>query len=205
MPRSHNPDLHGNAPDTSPVALLIIDMVNALDWEGADVLLPQAVRAAERIADLKRHARAAGVPVIYANDNFGRWRSDFREVVDHCRHDGVPGRPLVELLAPTDDDYFILKPKHSAFYATTLDLLLEYLGAKQLVLTGIAGEACVAFTAMDAYLRDYVVHVPADATASKSAEHNAAALAYLARVLHARTGPVAGLDFVALKKAAQGA
>src|SRR6478672_8464621 len=79
-----NQDLHGNAPDSSSVALLVIDMINDLEWEGGEALLPHAVAAARRIATLKSRARSAGVPVVYANDNFGRWRSDFREVVEHC-------------------------------------------------------------------------------------------------------------------------
>src|SRR6185503_16253735 len=138
-----NPDLHGSAPDKSPVALLVIDMINDLEFEGGNKLLPHAVAAARSIAKLKCRARAAGVPVIYTNDNFGRWRSDFRETVRHVLEDGVRGRPLAELLRPDSDDYFVLKPRHSGFYATTLDTLIEHLGARRLILTGINGDNCV--------------------------------------------------------------
>jgi nicotinamidase-related amidase len=120
-----NPDLHGNVPDTSDVAVLLIDVINDLEFPGADRLLPHALAAADATAALTRRARAAGVPVIYVNDNFGRWRSDFTAVVDHCLHDGCRGRPLAERLRPGDDDYFVLKPKHSGFYSTVLDLLLK--------------------------------------------------------------------------------
>lgn len=195
-----NPDLHGNAPDSASVALLVIDMINDLEWEGADALLPHALAAAQCIAELKRRARAAGVPVVYANDNFGRWRSDFREVVAHCLEDGVRGEPLARLLAPGPEDYFVLKPKHSAFYATTLDTLLTYLGARRLVITGIAGEACIAITAMDAFLRDFDLHVPADCTASCSPQDNDTMLAYMRRVLHANTAPSPDVDFTALRE-----
>ena len=186
--------LHGNAPDTSPVALLIIDMINDLEFEGGQKLLPGALRAAKRIAALKRRARGAGIPVIYTNDNFGRWRSDFREAVDHCLHDGVRGQPLAELLRPEKEDYFMLKPKHSSFYATTLDTLLEYLGAERLVLTGVNGDTCVLATAMDAYLRDFELYVPRDCTCSISSSGNRGALAYMKRMLDADTRPSAGLD-----------
>lgn len=194
-----NRDLHGNAPDTSSVALLVIDMINDLEWEGGEALLPHALAAARRIASLRSRARAARVPVIYANDNFGRWRSDFREVVEHCLKDGVRGKPLAELLAPQDQDYFVLKPKHSAFYATTLDTLLTYLGVRRLIITGIAGEACVTITAMDAFLRDFELHVPADCTASIDPEHNRAALSYMQRVLHADVGDAKRVDLDALR------
>ncbi len=195
-----NPDLHGNAPDSSSVALLVIDMINDLEWEGAEALLPHALSAAHRIVSLKRRARASRVPVIYANDNFGRWRSDFREVVEHCLHDGVRGRQLAELLAPQREDYFVLKPKHSAFFATTLDTLLIYLGVRRLVITGVAGDACVTITAMDAFLRDYELHVPADCVASCDPRDNDTVLAYMKRVLHADIGAADEVDFVTLRK-----
>lgn len=190
-----NSDLHGNAPDSSSVALLVIDMINDLEWEGGDALLPHAIAAARRIASLKSRARAARVPVIYANDNFGRWRSDFREVVEHCLKDGVRGEPLARLLAPEREDYFVLKPKHSAFFATTLDTLLTYLGARRLVITGVAGDACVMITVMDAFLRDYELHVPADCAASCDPQENDNVLAYMKRVLHADIGAADQLDF----------
>jgi nicotinamidase-related amidase len=103
---SDNEDLHGNAPDRAPAALMIIDMINDLEWCGGKEILPHAVTVAEHIAVLKRRAHGIGVPVIYANDNFGRWRSDFREVVEHCLANGARGKRLAELLRPGKDDYF---------------------------------------------------------------------------------------------------
>ena len=194
-----NHDLHGSAPDSSEAALLLIDVINDLEFPGGRQLLKPALRAAKKIAALKARARAAGVPVIYANDNFGRWRSDFKQVVEHCLREGVTGQPLVELLAPDHDDYFVLKPKHSAFYSTTLELLLEYLGTKRLVLTGFAGDACVLMSAADAYMRDVELFVPSDCTASRSPAENRKALQYMTRALHANITPSTRLD---LKKLA---
>jgi nicotinamidase-related amidase len=191
-------DLHGNAPDRSAVALLIVDMINDLEFPEGEALLPHALAAAERIAALKRRAAAAGIPTVYANDNFGRWRSDFREAVEHVLRDGVRGRPLVELLAPSDGDYFVLKPKHSAFFATTLETLLEYLGCKGLILTGVSGHMCVLFTACDAFMRDYRVVVPADCVASAREDENRRALEYMERVLGADLTVSDRLDLDAL-------
>lgn len=199
---AHNEDLHGNAPDTSGVALMLVDVINDLEFEGGDALLENALPAAERMAALKARARAAGIPVIYANDNFGRWRSDFREVVEHCLNDGVRGEPVVRLLRPDENDYFVLKPKHSAFFATTLDTLLQYLGTRHLVLGGVAGDVCVLFTASDAYMRDLHVHVPSDCVASISSEENRKALDYMARVLHADVTPSTELELERLADAA---
>lgn len=193
-----NEDLHGNAPDHAPVALVLIDMINDLEFPGAERIVDAAVAAAERTAALKARAKAAGIPVVYANDNFGRWRSDFHEVVEHVLHDGVRGRPLAEILHPDDDDYFVLKPKHSAFYASTFETLLAYLGPRRLILTGLAADICVLFTANDAYMRDYRVHVPADCVASEDAEETAHVLGYMERVLKADVTPSTELDLAAL-------
>ena len=195
-----NPDLHGNAPDTCEAALLLIDVINDLEFPGGRAMLAPALRAARRIAALKSRARKARVPVIYANDNFGRWRSNFADVVEHCLNDGVRGQPIAELLAPDHDDYFVLKPKHSAFYATTLETLLGYLKTRRLVIMGYAGDACVLMTAADAYMRDVEIYVPSDCTASKSPAENRKALQYMKRVLHADTRPSGKLDLAKLAR-----
>src|SRR5687767_7396984 len=121
-----NEDLHGNAPDKSEVALLLIDVINDLEFPEGGQLLRHALPMARRIAALKEWAKQARIPVIYVNDNFGRWRSDFGAQVEHCLKDGVRGKPVVELLRPGEDDYFVLKPKPSGFFSTALDTLLEY-------------------------------------------------------------------------------
>lgn len=197
MPAKHE-DLHGNAPDKSRVALVLVDVINDLEFEGGERMLEHALPAAQRIAELKARATAAGVPTIYANDNFGKWRSDFREVVKHCLEDGVRGQRLAELLQPGRDDYFVLKPKHSAFFETTLATLLEYLGARHLILTGITADICVLFTASDAYMREYTVHVPSDCVAGLEEVDTRQALRYMQRVLHADTTPSTQLDLDAM-------
>ncbi|HEY6122984.1 MAG TPA: isochorismatase family cysteine hydrolase, partial [Pyrinomonadaceae bacterium] len=159
-------DLHGSAPDNASVALLLIDVINDFEFEGGEQLLPLAMPVGARIAELKKRAKAQRIPVIYANDNFGIWRSDLNKIVSHCTEDGVRGAPFVKQVLPDDDDYFVLKPKHSGFYSTTLDLLLEHLGATHLILTGIAGNNCVLFTANDAYMRDFHIIVPSDCVVS---------------------------------------
>jgi len=191
-------DLHGNAPDSAPVALLIIDMINDLEFpEGPDFLAP-TLAAADRIARLKQRCKDASIPVVYINDNFGRWRSDFREVLNHCLHDGVRGQPLAERLLPDDDDYSVLKPKHSAFFATTLETLLAYLKAKTLILTGISADACVLFTASDAYVRDFSLYIPSDCVVAGSPVHTEEALAFMKRVLKADITPADEIDLAKL-------
>jgi nicotinamidase-related amidase len=190
-----NPDLHGNAPDKSDIALLIIDMINDLDFPEGEELLAHALPAARRIAALKDRANEAGIPVIYVNDNFGRWRSNFHAQVEHCLGDGVCGKPIVELLRPGEDDYFVLKPMHSGFFSTTLDVLLKYLEVKTVILVGIAANICVLFTANDAYTRDFHLAVPEDCVASNSVEENKNALDQMRKVLKADTRSSVEISF----------
>jgi nicotinamidase-related amidase len=192
---SKNADLHGNAPDKSDTALLLIDVINDLDFPEGRQVLEHALPMARRLVDLKRRAKQAGVPVVYVNDNFGKWRSNFHAQVEHCLHDDVVGRPLAELLRPDEDDYFVLKAKHSGFYSTALDLLLEHLGTKRVVLTGIAANICVLFTANDAYMRDFEVVVPGDGCASNTAEENDQAVALMSKILKADVRPCAAIEF----------
>jgi nicotinamidase-related amidase len=195
-----NDDLHGSAPDKSDFALLLIDVINDLDFPEANQLLRYARPMARKISRLKRRAKKAGVPVIYVNDNFGRWRSDFRRQVQHCLRGESRGHEIVRLLQPEEDDYFVLKPKHSGFFSTTLETLLRYLGSKTLVIAGIAGNFCVLFTANDAYMRDYDLIIPSDCTASNSAAENKEALALMRKFLKADTRPMAKIRLPAGKK-----
>jgi nicotinamidase-related amidase len=197
---ANNPDLHGNVPDDCSVVLILIDLINDFEFEGADEIFTNTLAIARTVASLKNKASEAGVPVIYVNDNFGRWQSDFRKLVDHCLNDGVRGRAIAELLVPDERDYFVLKPKHSAFYSTTLSLLLQYLRAKTLILSGIAGNVCVLFTAGDAYMRDFKLIVPRDCIASEDESDNRYALEQMAKVLKADTRASVEIDFSNLKE-----
>ena len=194
-----NEDLDGNVPDESAVALLLVDMINDFEFPGGETLFAAALPVAERIAALKQRAVQAGIPVIYANDNFGKWRSDFRKQVEHCLNDPVRGKPIVQLLNPAPEDYYVLKPRHSAFYATPLDLLLAYLKVQTLIITGIAGDVCVLFTAGDAFMRDYNLCVPSDCIASLSPEANRNCLDQMNKILEADIRPSTKLDLHALK------
>lgn len=191
---SGSSNLHGSAPDKSPIVLLLIDVINALEFPEAPQLLQFAAPMARRLAAFKKCLKAAGIPAIYVNDNFGRWRSDFRAQVHHCLQADSYGRPVVELLQPEEDDYFVLKPKHSGFFSTTLDVLLEYLGAETLIITGIATDICVLFTANDAYMRDYRLLVPADCVAANTKTENDNALDEMKRVLKADVTPSTDLS-----------
>jgi nicotinamidase-related amidase len=179
-------NLEGTVPDNSTVALLLIDVINDLDFPEADALLRHAVPMAKKLAALKTRAYKHGCAVIYVNDNFGRWRSDFKSQVQHCLAKDVRGRKLAELLQPSESDYFVLKPAHSGFYSTALDVLLKRLGTKTLIITGIATNMCVLFTANDAYLRNYRICVPSDCVAANTMKLTRIALEQMRTTLKAQ-------------------
>jgi nicotinamidase-related amidase len=186
---------HGSRREKSSTALLLIDVINDMEFPEGEKLLRHALPAARRIAELKSRAIAAGVPVIYVNDNFGRWRSDFTRQVQHCLQDHVRGEPIARLLAPEKNDYFVLKPKSSAFFGTTLHSLLDHLGVKTLILTGVAADVCILFTAHDAHLLNYKIVVPSDCVASNFKRETRTALANMKKATHALICESPMIDF----------
>ena len=197
--------LAGRAAAPSSRALLIIDVVNDFAFEEGASTLAAAIPMARRLREVKRLARRARIPIIYVNDNFGRWRSDFRSLVAHCQRRASRGRSVVRPLRPDRRDYFILKPKHSAFFSTPLELLLDHLGARTLILTGLLADSCILFTAQDAHLRGYRVVVPSDCVAARNAEDHRRALRQLQRGLAADVRPAARVFGKTLGRAADAA
>jgi nicotinamidase-related amidase len=180
-------------------ALLLIDVINDMDFEGSESLVRLAEPMALRLRALKRRARAAGLPTIYINDNFGKWRSDFRATVAYCLKASAPGHQVARMLKPDARDYFVLKPKQSAFYGTTLDTLLRELGTTKVILTGVAGDNCVLFSANDAYMRDLKLFIPSDCIASNSEAENHYALQLMKKVVKADIRPSTELDLKAMR------
>lgn len=178
--------LYGNVPDKSRIALLLIDVINDFSFPEGEALLRNALPMARALAKLKRHAREHGCPSIYVNDNFGRWRSDFKSQVEHCMQG--PGHQLAELLHPEEDDYFVLKPAHSAFYSTSLELLLKHVEVRALIITGMATNICVLFSANDAFIRGYELYVPSDCVAANTKPLTTESLKQMKSVLKARIG-----------------
>ena len=164
-------------------ALLIIDMINDMAFEDADAMREPALEAADVIASLRDEADRLGVPVIFVNDNYGQWLSERSKIIEHCRHGS--GSELLDRLAPRPGDYFVIKPQVSGFFATNLPVLLESLGVRRLVLTGMAADICVLFTGADAHMRGYGLWAPADAVASSNPDHKRWALELMRKSMSA--------------------
>lgn len=174
-----------------PRVLLLVDFINPLDFPGSEALAPAALEAAQACAELKKRLAQEGVIAIYANDNYGVWQSDFHSLVSACLGMEGPAGEIARLLYPQAEDLTILKPRHSAFFASPLDLLLKEMLTRELVICGLATDMCVQLTAGDAFLREYQVWVPADCTAAESPQVKQASLDYMAGVLKCDTRPSA--------------
>lgn len=172
----------GHDPHT---ALLITDMVNLFDFEGGRALGAAAVAIAPRIAALRQRFDDARAPTLYVNDNFAHWQGQFSDLISACRDAGGASADIVQVLAPRPHDYHVLKPKHSAFLATPLPILLAKLGVRRLVLAGIAADSCVLATAQDANMREFPLWIPKDGVAAISQTRSRNALAVMSRSLRA--------------------
>jgi nicotinamidase-related amidase len=176
-------------------AVVVLDLISDFRFPDGARLLRAALPVAHRIQQLRRRAKAAGVPIVYVNDNLGKWQSDRHELLKHCLSERSRGKEVVQKVAPEDDDYFIFKPRHSGFFATPLAALLHESSVKRLIVTGTTSHQCVLFTAMDAYVRDFELIVPRDCIAASNATQTRHALFVLKEALSARTPLSASLRF----------
>jgi nicotinamidase-related amidase len=181
-------------------ALILLDVITNFEFEDGDELLRRTLPTAKNIARLKQRAKKAGIPVVYVNDNFGKWQEDFKTMSDHFRKPDAKGREVVESLRPEPDDYYVLKPHRSGFYSTSLELLLRDLKAKTLIITGVTTDICVLFTANDAYMRGFDLHIPTDCVAAVKPSFSRQAMQFIERVLKADTRKSSDISFRASRR-----
>lgn len=183
-----------NGPAPGGVGLLIIDMLGDLAFEGSEPLRRSANRAVEPILRLRSEADRLGVPVVYVNDNHGQWHSERSRILEYCLRAENPGRDIAQRLQPRSDDFFVIKPQFSGFYATNLPVLLPKLGVTRLVLAGMAADICVLFTAADAHMRAYALWAPADALGSLAEERTTWATQIMRDSMGAEIAPTTRLS-----------
>ena len=156
--------------------LLIVDMINDLNFPDNEELVRRSEGLGKNVARLKNKCQQAGIPVIYVNDNVGSWRSDFQELVRKCISPKSAGRGMVRQIAPTRGDLLVLKPRHSVFYGTPVDVLLTDMKATSIILVGLLTHSCVLLSASDAYMRGYRLSVPQDCVAGRTEHEHRSAL-----------------------------
>ena len=183
------------------MALILVDVINDFEFPDGARLLRNAVPIAPKMARLKERARHAGIPAIYVNDNFGQWRSEASKLVEYCLRPKAAGRRFVESIMPDKEDYFVLKPMHSAFFQTPLEALLRYLGAESLILCGLATNSCIVCTAHDARMRDFRLAVPSDCSAARTRREHLQAIQHIKAMTDAKVISSGSLRLEELRKA----
>ncbi|SDQ04525.1 Nicotinamidase-related amidase [Virgibacillus subterraneus] len=169
-------------------AIIFIDIINHFNFDGSEKLLKNTNEILPHLKRLRTFGKESNIPIIYVNDHYGLWQADFRKIIDHCENDF--SKHVIQDLKPDDDDYFLIKPQHSAFFQTPLHALLNDLGKTHLILAGIAGDICILFTAKDAYMYQYSMHIPENCMASEEKEGNEYALYLMRSVMDANTKPI---------------
>jgi nicotinamidase-related amidase len=188
-------------PSPVPVALLLIDVLTTFQFPDGEAILQGALAMRGALARLKLRAREVGIPVLYVNDNFGDWRSEKEVLMGRCLE--AKGAPFVRPLVPDSEDYFVLKPMHSAFYMTPLEVLLQQLQVETLILTGLTSNSCLTATAHDANMRGFEIYVPRDCSCARNPEEHRRALALLEAAIAANLTRSASLKLPNLIRAAQ--
>ena len=186
-------------PSPVPTALLIIDVLTTFQFPDGDAILRSALKMRDALVRLKSRARAASVPVLYVNDNFGDWRSEKEVLLGRCLE--AKGSEFVRPLVPDSEDYFVLKPLHSAFYMTPLEVLLQHLQVETLILTGLTSNSCITITAHDANMRGFDIYIPPDCSCARNDREHNQALAQLAAMAGANLTPSSSLSFPKLARA----
>ena len=179
-------------PSPVPIALLIVDVLTTFDFPDGDAILHNALKMRDALVWLKARARQLAIPVLYVNDNFGDWRSEKEVLIGRCLEG--KGKEFVRPLLPDSEDYFVLKPMHSAFFMTPLEVLLQHLQVETLILTGLTSSSCITVTAHDANMRGFNLYIPSDCSTSRSMAEHVSALALLEGMAGARLTPSSSLQ-----------
>lgn len=151
------------------VAIIVIDMLNDFVKEKGVLKCARAKKVIPNIRRLISLSRRKKIPVIYANDTHTSFDKELEIWGPHAIA-GTWGAQVINELRPSKGDFVIEKRRYSAFYGTTLDLLLRELEVNTVILTGVYTNVCVQHTAADAYFRAYKIIVPIDCVEAATEE-----------------------------------
>ncbi|GAB3054245.1 cysteine hydrolase family protein [Virgibacillus ainsalahensis] len=169
-------------------AVLFVDVINTFDFDGGEDLLKHTNEILPDLKKLKTFAKKNDLPIIYVNDHYGHWQADYHKLINYCKNEN--SKHIIDALKPTDDDYFLIKPQHSAFFQTPLQSLLNDINKDHLIMAGFAGDICILFTAKDAYMYGFNMHIPENCMASEEKEGTEYALYLMRTVMKADIAPI---------------
>lgn len=173
-------------------AVLVIDMLTDYDHPDGDALRASAASIVPVIAGLRDRAREQDVPVVWINDNHGEWAEDREGLIASARRGA--GAALIDPIAPHEGAPFLFKARHSVFFGSPLEYLLELEGIGRLVLAGQVTEQCILYSALDAYIRHFQVVVPRDAVAHIDPDLAEASLRLMERNMRAQVVDAADVE-----------
>lgn len=168
-------------------AVLFIDLINDFHFDRGERLIHHTKEILPNLQRLKSFAKDHHLPVIYINDHYNMWQADYEQIIKHCSNER--NKDIIKAIKPSNDDYFFIKPKHSAFFQTPLESLLKQLNKTHLIMAGVAGDICIMFSAKDAYMYEYSLHIPENCVASNEKQGNKYALYLMRTVMEANTDP----------------
>ncbi|BAC11981.1 isochorismatase family cysteine hydrolase [Oceanobacillus iheyensis] len=169
-------------------AVVFVDLINDFQFDGGDDLLHHTKQILPNVIKLRSFAKENNLPIIYVNDHYGLWQADFNKVIDYCTNE--KSKEIIDKIKPDEDDYFLIKPQHSAFFQTPLHSLLIELERNHVILAGIAGDICILFSAKDAYMYKIDMSIPKNCMASEQEENNNYALYLMESVMDADISPI---------------
>lgn len=169
-------------------AILFVDIINDFDFEGSENLLKHTNAILPGLKKLRQFGKENDIPIIYVNDHYGIWQADFNKIIKECENER--NQHIIHALKPDDSDFFLIKPLHSAFFQTPLQSLLSDLNKTHLIMAGIAGDICILFTAKDAYMYNYSMHIPKNCMASEEQDGAEYALYLMRTVMDAAIDPI---------------
>lgn len=169
-------------------AIIFIDLINDFQFDGGDKLRSHTEEILPNLLKLRHIAETHQLPIIYVNDHYHLWTSDIPSIVQHCTNE--KNHHIIKQIKPSANDYFFIKPQHSAFFQTPLKALLDELRITKIILAGIAGDICVLFTAKDAYMYNFTMHIPKNCMASEEKDGNDYALYLMKSVMKADIAPI---------------
>jgi nicotinamidase-related amidase len=175
-----------HADDGGATALLVVDMLNPYAHPEADRLAGRVAGVLPGVRGLLDRAAEQVIPVVYVNDNYGEWNSSAGELAEQAMDEAHP--ELVEPVLPGEGQSFVVKARHSAFYETPLEYLLDQLGVGRLILAGQVTEQCILYSALDAYVRHFEVVIPVDGVAAIYDDLGDAAIKMMERNMGASSG-----------------
>jgi nicotinamidase-related amidase len=169
--------------NSGKTALLVVDMLNPYEHDDADQLTQSVETIVNPLRELIARASDEGSELIFVNDNYGDWKVTRHDLADRAMKGARPD--LIEPILPPDGADFVMKARHTIFYMTPLEYLLQQKEIGHLVLTGQVTEQCILYSALDAYVRHFQVSVPRDGVAHIHGNLAEAALEMMARNMDA--------------------